>query len=151
MSHQDAGSVSARLRRAVRLSGMSRYELARQADVSQSVLSRLVRGRGKLSLVNLERIADALDLDYMIDVQRAHELLKDKVTFIGNSASNRGGGVYNDDRLTLPRNEDESFEYFVRNFNLTHSLLDCSPPSDKSRSLITMPSRRYLAIERRMP
>jgi transcriptional regulator with XRE-family HTH domain len=50
----------------VLLSGMSRYELSRQADVSQSVLSRFVRGRGKLSLVNLERIAEALGLEVVV-------------------------------------------------------------------------------------
>jgi transcriptional regulator with XRE-family HTH domain len=66
MSHQDAESVAATLRRAVLLSGMSRYELSRLADVSQSVLSRLVRGVGKLSLVNLERVADALGLEVVV-------------------------------------------------------------------------------------
>jgi transcriptional regulator with XRE-family HTH domain len=66
MSHQDAGTVAARLRRAVLLSGMSRYELSRQADVSQSGLSRFVRGMGGLSVDNLERVAEALGLEVVV-------------------------------------------------------------------------------------
>jgi transcriptional regulator with XRE-family HTH domain len=66
MHHQDAGSVSARLRRAVRVSGMSRYELSRQADVSQSSLSRFVRGVGGISVDNLERVVEALGLEVVI-------------------------------------------------------------------------------------
>jgi transcriptional regulator with XRE-family HTH domain len=66
MSRQDAGSVAARLRQAVLLSGMSRYDLSRQADVSQSALSRFVRGLGGLSVGNLERVAEALGLEVVV-------------------------------------------------------------------------------------
>lgn len=50
----------------MRLSGMSRYELSRQADVSQSVLSRFVRGVSGLSVENLERVAKALGLEVVV-------------------------------------------------------------------------------------
>ncbi len=66
MSHQDAGSVAARVRRAVLVSGMSRYELSRLSNVNQSVLSRFVRGVGGLSVDNLERVAQALGLEVVV-------------------------------------------------------------------------------------
>jgi transcriptional regulator with XRE-family HTH domain len=66
-----AGSIAARLRQAVLVSGMSRYELSRQADVSQSVLSRFVRGAGGLSVDNLERVAAALGLQIVLQKRGA--------------------------------------------------------------------------------
>lgn len=63
MTYQDTGSIAERLRHAVLHSGMSRYEVSRRADVSESVLSRFVRGAGGLSLDNLERVAKALGME----------------------------------------------------------------------------------------
>jgi transcriptional regulator with XRE-family HTH domain len=51
------------IRRAIDASGVSRYALCKQIDLSQSTMSRFMHGQGGLSVEMLDRIGDVLDLN----------------------------------------------------------------------------------------
>jgi transcriptional regulator with XRE-family HTH domain len=53
----------AALRRALRKSGKTRYQLAKQGKLDQGQLSRFWHGTGGLGLDQAERLADALGLN----------------------------------------------------------------------------------------
>jgi transcriptional regulator with XRE-family HTH domain len=50
------------LRRAIERSGVTRYAIAKATGVSESVLSRFVRGTHGISLSTAERLAEELEL-----------------------------------------------------------------------------------------
>jgi hypothetical protein len=54
--------ISAQLRQAVVGCGVSRYQIAKQIDVSQALLSRFVNHRGGLSLDVIDRLGELLGL-----------------------------------------------------------------------------------------
>ncbi|MCX5660405.1 MAG: helix-turn-helix transcriptional regulator [Planctomycetota bacterium] len=54
------------LKRAIEASAKSRYTLARETDVAESALSRLMSGERGLSIDAAERLAKALDLQIVI-------------------------------------------------------------------------------------
>ena len=54
---------SDQLRRAVAASGLSRYRIAKLLNVSESLLSRFLAGKGGLSLDTLDPLAGLLDLN----------------------------------------------------------------------------------------
>lgn len=56
-------NVSETLRRAVEQSGMSRYVIAKETGIAQSMLSRFVTGRRGLSLDAVDRLAAFLKLE----------------------------------------------------------------------------------------
>ena len=56
-------NVSESLRRAVEQSGMSRYVIAKETGIAQSMLSRFVTGRRGLSLEAVDRLAAFLKLE----------------------------------------------------------------------------------------
>lgn len=56
-------NVSETLRRAVERSGMSRYVIAKETGIAQSMLSRFVTGRRGLSLDAVDRLAAFLKLE----------------------------------------------------------------------------------------
>jgi transcriptional regulator with XRE-family HTH domain len=58
------------IRRAVRESGRSQYELAEASGVSRPQLSRLMTGERGLSAANLEALADALGLEFELRPKR---------------------------------------------------------------------------------
>ena len=66
------------IRDAIETSGKSRYQLARESGVAESVLSRLVSGERGLSVGTVQRLADALGLEIVIRPQRRRR--KGKVT-----------------------------------------------------------------------
>ena len=45
---------------------MSRYELARESDVSEAVLCRFVNGKSGLSMESLDKVADVLGLEVVV-------------------------------------------------------------------------------------
>jgi len=51
------------LRRLIKASGMTPYQLARDADVAQSMLSRFLRGERGLSSATISRLMDVLRLE----------------------------------------------------------------------------------------
>jgi transcriptional regulator with XRE-family HTH domain len=53
---------SDQLRRAVDVSGLSRYRIAKLLNVSESLLSRFMAGKGGLSFTTLDALAGLLDL-----------------------------------------------------------------------------------------
>jgi transcriptional regulator with XRE-family HTH domain len=53
---------SDQLRRAVDVSGLSRYRIAKLLNVSESLLSRFMAGKGGLSFATLDALAGVLDL-----------------------------------------------------------------------------------------
>jgi transcriptional regulator with XRE-family HTH domain len=55
--------LSDQVRRAVDASGLSRYRIAKEIGVAESTMSRFMAGKGGLSLVNLDALADLLGLD----------------------------------------------------------------------------------------
>ena len=52
-----------RLRAAIEDSDMSRYQLAQETGISQSMLSRFVHGQSDLTLEKAQRVADVFGLD----------------------------------------------------------------------------------------
>jgi len=60
------GNVLDEIRKAIEASGKTRYRLWKETGIGQSHLSRLMRGEAGLSVENLERLAEALELDITI-------------------------------------------------------------------------------------
>ncbi len=58
------------IRDAIETSGKSRYQLARESGVAESVLSRLMSGERGMSIGTVERMAEALGLDIVVRPQR---------------------------------------------------------------------------------
>ena len=54
------------LRRAIKASAKSRYQLWQETGIDQSQLSRLMQGKGGVSIESLEKLAAALDLNITI-------------------------------------------------------------------------------------
>ncbi len=63
MKRKKLPSVSDRLRAAIAAAPVSRYRMAMETGVSQSVLSRFVRGERGLDLSSVDRLAAYLELD----------------------------------------------------------------------------------------
>ena len=58
----ESSPITADLLEAITTSKLSRYQIAKQSGISESVLSRFVSGQTSLSLENLDRIATVLGL-----------------------------------------------------------------------------------------
>ena len=58
------------IRDAIEASGKSRYQLARESGVAESVLSRLISGERGMSVGTVERMADALGLEIVVRPKR---------------------------------------------------------------------------------
>jgi transcriptional regulator with XRE-family HTH domain len=58
-------TVSERLRAAIEDVGVSRYRLAKETGVAESVLSRFVRRQRGLDLASVDRLATYLELDLL--------------------------------------------------------------------------------------
>ncbi len=54
------------IRKAIQASPKTRYRLSKESGVSEAQLSRLVNGKCGMSAGNLERLADALELEITI-------------------------------------------------------------------------------------
>jgi len=60
-----------RMRDAITESGKTRYRIAQESGVAESVLSRLMSGERGLSVDVLERLADCLGLEVVIRPKRS--------------------------------------------------------------------------------
>jgi transcriptional regulator with XRE-family HTH domain len=58
-------TVSERLRSAIRSADVTRYRIAQEAGVAESVLSRFMRGERGLDLTSVDRLASYLCLDLL--------------------------------------------------------------------------------------
>jgi len=56
-------TLSDQIRRLIESSGMSRYEIARQTGIEQSVLSRFMSGERGLTTLTLDRLGELFDLE----------------------------------------------------------------------------------------
>ena len=54
---------SDQLRKAVRRADMTRYAMSKQTGISQSILSRFVRGDAGLSMQSVDLLVECLDLE----------------------------------------------------------------------------------------
>lgn len=63
-------TFSDELRHAIERSGLSRYELCKRIDLSQSALSRFMSGEQGISLEVVDRVAAALDLHVVVGRSR---------------------------------------------------------------------------------
>ena len=61
------------IRKAIKASDKTRYRLSKETGIVQSQLSRLMSGEKGVSLDNLERLADALDLEIVIRPKQAQK------------------------------------------------------------------------------
>jgi len=61
------------IRRAIGEAGETEYRIAQRSGVSQSQISRLMRGEQGMSVANVERIAGALGLDILLKPQRGRK------------------------------------------------------------------------------
>ncbi len=57
------------IRKAIETSGQTRYQIAQGSGVNQSQLSRLVNGQNGLSIESVERIAEYLKLEVVVQPQ----------------------------------------------------------------------------------
>ena len=60
------GNVLDEIRKAIEVSGETRYRLWKATGISQSHLSRLMRDEAGLSVENLEHLAEALGLEIIL-------------------------------------------------------------------------------------
>jgi transcriptional regulator with XRE-family HTH domain len=58
--------LSNQIRRAVKVSGLSRYRICKEVGILQSVMSRFMSGQGMLSMERLDDLADLLDLNITV-------------------------------------------------------------------------------------
>jgi transcriptional regulator with XRE-family HTH domain len=58
------------VRRAIRLSGQTRYRIAKETGIAQSQLSRLMTGETGLSVESIEKLADYLGLEIVMRPRR---------------------------------------------------------------------------------
>jgi len=65
------GTILDQVIRAIEESGITRYELAKRTGVSESALSRLVRGERSISVETLERLAEELGLELRISKKKS--------------------------------------------------------------------------------
>jgi len=62
--------ISGPLRQAIKASGVSMYELARQVGIAESVLSRFLGGKQGITLATADRLADVLGVGLVARVAR---------------------------------------------------------------------------------
>jgi transcriptional regulator with XRE-family HTH domain len=65
---------SDQIRRAIDDSGMTRYAICKQLDFSESVMSKFMSGKCNLSMETLDRLADLLGLNVVVDLGSAPKL-----------------------------------------------------------------------------
>jgi len=56
-------TLSSQFRQLIRNSGMSNYEIAKQAGIEQSALSRFMRGERGLTTATLDKLGELFDLE----------------------------------------------------------------------------------------
>ncbi|PQO37587.1 XRE family transcriptional regulator [Bremerella cremea] len=56
-------SIAEQLREQIETSDKSRYEIARQSGIAQSVLARFVAGETSLSMANVEKLVSYFELE----------------------------------------------------------------------------------------
>jgi transcriptional regulator with XRE-family HTH domain len=61
--------LSDQIRRAIDASGMSRYAICKEIELSESTMSRFMAGRGGLSVEMLDRIGEVLNLNITAGVK----------------------------------------------------------------------------------
>ena len=61
-----AKSVSEQLRGLIAKCGMSRYRIAQETGIEQSVLSRFMAGKKGLSTMTLDKLSELLDLEIVM-------------------------------------------------------------------------------------
>ncbi len=59
------------IRKAIKASDKTRYQLWKETGIKQSQLSRLMSGESGVSVENLERLADALGLEIILRPAKA--------------------------------------------------------------------------------
>ena len=64
------GHVLDKIRAAIKSSGATRYRIAKDLDISQAQLSRLMSGERGLSIEALERLAEYLGLEIILRPKR---------------------------------------------------------------------------------
>ena len=62
--------ISEAIRKAIEKGDKSRYRLWQETGIDQSHLRKVLRGEARLSYENLERLADALDLEIIVRKKR---------------------------------------------------------------------------------
>lgn len=65
--------LSDELREAIRRSGRTGYDIAKEMNVAPSTLHRFVHGESGLSLALLDRLAEALDLHITVGRKRTRK------------------------------------------------------------------------------
>ncbi len=68
------GRLLDEIRDAIEASGKTRYRIAQESGIAESVLSRLMSGERGLSIDGLERLVDYLDLEIIVrpKIRRRH-------------------------------------------------------------------------------
>jgi DNA-binding Xre family transcriptional regulator len=61
------------IRKAIAASAKTRYRLSKETGIDQAQLSRLMSGQEGVSFDNLERLADALDLEISIRPRKGQQ------------------------------------------------------------------------------
>ena len=68
-------TLSQQIRHAIDDSGMSRYAICKAIGLSQSTMSRFMKGNGGLSMEMLDRIGAILKLKIVADVKAARKAI----------------------------------------------------------------------------
>jgi transcriptional regulator with XRE-family HTH domain len=70
MMTRHASKLGEQIRKAIGASKLSRYAICKRAGIDQSAMSRFVVGKSELTVDGIERVADALGLEVVIQPKR---------------------------------------------------------------------------------
>jgi transcriptional regulator with XRE-family HTH domain len=63
-------TVAEQLKVAIEQSGKTRYRISQECGISESVLSRFVRGERELTVASVERLCAALGLEFVLAMKK---------------------------------------------------------------------------------
>lgn len=102
--------VSGPLRKAVKESGVTRYQLSQQVGVAESVLSRFVTGKQGITLDTADRLADVLGLEVVAGVSTVQPKQKEKDAMEAHPQPNDAHRLTNEAMPYARAAHDEYFE-----------------------------------------
>jgi hypothetical protein len=63
--------ITEQLQEAIRSSGTSRYAISKATGIDQALLCRFLQGKSSLTLISVDKVLDALDLEIVIRSRRS--------------------------------------------------------------------------------
>jgi transcriptional regulator with XRE-family HTH domain len=74
----DATPISSAVRRAIKRSGLSRYQISEASGIGQASLSRFIHGECGLTTTSLDKLAPVLGLRIILDLNKRDKRYREK-------------------------------------------------------------------------